>query len=401
MQLDSQEYHITWLGAMIALILQSIALIIKCGLFTGAGFIAASLILLNLSYFSQKKAKKFFSILLLLSEALAVILLPRWFMGVLALPVLSCCWFWNIRMCHFLNVIFSFGGWILELIFTHPEPVDAILHLGFAVLAFVLWEIVLTSLRRSALTHSRLNQALAAAAVEALEQRSLREEIAKNQKINENNARLEERERISRDIHNYVGHTLSAATVTLDAASLLVPSNTEKALEKIDSANSRVHEAISSVRSVVRTLDAEDDRIAMDDYLLSLEKMIDEFRSDTTYKVYHNFSQIKSQTRIPIQTASFLSSSLSELLTNGVKHGNADLFVITFVLDTGHIRLKVQDNGCGWGKLTLNEKKLRLANGFGLRKIKDYTESCGGSFEIESEDGFTVSLSLPFEEENT
>ena len=401
MQLDSQEYRITWLGAMIALILQSIALIIKCGLFPGAGFIAAGLILLNLSYFSQKNAKKFFSILLFLSEVLAVILLPRWFMGVLALPVLSCCWFWNIRMCHFLNAIFSFGGWILELIFTHPEPVDAILHLGFSILAFVIWEIVLTSLRRSALTHSRLNQALAAAAVEALEQRSLREEIAKNQKINEYNARLEERERISRDIHNYVGHTLSAATVTLDAASLLVPSDKEKALEKIDSANSRVHEAISSVRSVVRTLDAEDDRIAMDDYLLSLEKMIDEFKSDTTYKVYHNFSQIKSQTRIPIQTASFLSSSLSELLTNGVKHGKADLFVITFILDTGHIRLKVQDNGCGWGKLTLNEKKLRLANGFGLRKIKDYTESCGGSFEIESEDGFTVSLSLPFEEENT
>ena len=45
MQLDSQEYHITWLGAMIALILQSIALIIKCGLFTGAGFIAAAMFL--------------------------------------------------------------------------------------------------------------------------------------------------------------------------------------------------------------------------------------------------------------------------------------------------------------------------------------------------------------------
>ena len=289
----------------------------------------------------------------------------------------------------------------MQIVRTDITPLMALLYLGIIVAAFAVWETVIYFLYRSATTSEKLRQALTAAAVEALEQRSLREEIAKNQKVNENNARLEERERISRDIHNYVGHTLSAATVTLDAASLLVPSDKEKALEKIDSANSRVHEAISSVRSVVRTLDAEDDRIALDDYLLSLEKMIDEFKSDTTYKVYHNFSQVKSKTRIPIQTASFISSSLSELLTNGVKHGHADLFVITFILDTGHIRLKVQDNGCGWGKLDFNEKKLRLNNGFGLRKIKEYTEGCGGSFDIESEDGFTVDLSLPFEEENT
>ena len=73
--------------------------------------------------------------------------------------------------------------------------------------------------------------------------------------------------------------------------------------------------------------------------------------------------------------------------------------MITFVLDPHHIRMKVQDNGTGFGKISLNEKKLRLNNGFGLRKIRDYAESCGGNFEIESEDGFTVSLSLPFEGE--
>ena len=129
--------------------------------------------------------------------------------------------------------------------------------------------------------------------------------------------------------------------------------------------------------------------------------MTDEFKSDTAIKIYHNFKQEHPDARIPIQTASFLSSSLSELLTNGVKHGKADLFVITFILDTGHIRLRVQDNGSGWGDISLNEKKLRLANGFGLRKIRDYTQSCGGSFDIDSVDGFTVDLSLPFEGGNT
>ncbi len=401
MQIDSQEYRLIWSAAMLSLIGQGVAVVLLCDMLSGAALMAGGLILLNLSCFSARRFQCIFAFLMLLLETTAVILCPYWFIGLLAVSAITCTWLFNRKACHLLNLIFALGGWIMQIVRTDITPLMALLYLGIIVAAFAVWETVIYFLYRSATTSEKLRQALTAAAVEALEQRSLREEIAKNQKVNENNARLEERERISRDIHNYVGHTLSAATVTLDAASLLVPSDKEKALEKIDSANSRVHEAISSVRSVVRTLDAEDDRIALDDYLLSLEKMIDEFKSDTTYKVYHNFSQVKSKTRIPIQTASFISSSLSELLTNGVKHGHADLFVITFILDTGHIRLKVQDNGCGWGKLDFNEKKLRLNNGFGLRKIKEYTEGCGGSFDIESEDGFTVDLSLPFEEENT
>ena len=400
MRIDSQEYRMIWGAAMLSLIAQGIAITILFSMFSGVAIMTAGLILLNFSCFSGSTYKRIFAVLMIVLEVAAAIICPYWFIGLLAIPAVSCTWIFSLKFCHFFNLIFALGGWILQITRTEISPLMAVLFLCIVIAAYVIWESFFYFLRRSALTGDKLRQALTAAAVEALEQRSLREEIAKNQKVNENNARLEERERISRDIHNYVGHTLSAATVTLDAASLLVPSDKEKALEKIDSANSRVHEAISSVRSVVRTLDAEDDRIALDDYLLSLEKLIDEFKSDTAYKVYHNFSQIKSKTRIPIQTASFLSSSLSELLTNGVKHGHADLFVITLILDTGHIRLKVQDNGSGWGKLDFNEKKLRLNNGFGLRKIRDYTEGCGGSFEIESEDGFTVNLSLPFEEEN-
>lgn len=387
--------------AMLTCTGQSLALLLLCNPFIGTAFFAGSLVLLNLCCFLENTPQRVFSGVLLLVEILSVLLLPRWYMGVLALPAVSFALIGHEKVLRAFTCILPLGAEALHIAKVRPELIPALLYLGLSLLIAILWQGVLYVYYSSRNTHEKLNQALTAAAVDALEQRSLREELAKNQKINENNARLQERERISRDIHNYVGHTLSAATVTLDAASLLVPSDQEKALEKIDAANSRVHEAISSVRSVVRTLDAEDDCIGTRDYLLSLEKMTDEFKTDTQIKIYHNFSQEHPDARIPISTASFLSSSLSEILTNGVKHGNADLFVITFVLDMGHIRLRVQDNGTGWGDISLNEKKLRLANGFGLRKIRDYTESCGGSFSIDSKDGFTVSLSLPFKGGNT
>ncbi|MBR5058790.1 MAG: hypothetical protein IKX04_09515, partial [Clostridiales bacterium] len=322
MQIDSQENRIMWYCAMLALTGQSVALLLLCNPFVAAAFFAGSLILLNLSCFLSGTPKKCFSALLILLEIAAVILLPRWFMGALSLPAVSIAIINYKKILRVTCFVLSFGAAVLHIVKLRPDVVSALLYIGFSVAAFVFWLIVLYLYSNTVATQAKLNQALTAAAVEALEQRSLREEIAKNQKINENNARLEERERISRDIHNYVGHTLSAATVTLDAATLLVPSDQDKALEKIDAANSRVHEAISSVRSVVRTLDAEDDCIETADYLLSLEKMVDEFKTDTAIKIYHNFKQEHPDARIPIQTASFLSSSLSELLTNGVKHGN-------------------------------------------------------------------------------
>ncbi|MBR5975525.1 MAG: hypothetical protein IK020_10135 [Clostridiales bacterium] len=400
MQSDTQEKRIMWYAAVLALLGQCVALAVSGRIPHAVVLFVLNITFLNLTFFSENK-RTVFPYLILATEVAAVVLGARWYIGVLALPVITLPFFTNRKILRLIGVLLLVGGLSLHIYYSRPDAVTLLIRAGATVLFYVAWEGLLALLAHTAETNEKLNLALTAAAVDAMEQRTLREEIARNQKVNENNARLEERERISRDIHNYVGHTLSAASVTLDAATVLVPNDQAKALEKIDVANSRVHEAISNVRSVVRTLDAEDDRIALDDYLLSLEKHIEEFKMDTSIKVYHNFSQIKSKTRIPIQTASFLSSSLSELLTNGLKHGHANLFVITFVLDGTHIRLKVQDNGFGWGKISLNEKKLRLANGFGLRKIRDYTESCGGSFEIESEEGFTVSLSLPFEEEHS
>ena len=396
MQSDTQMKRAVWYAAAMSVLGSAIALIALHKLPLAVVLFTMELILLNASYFMERK-NHLIPVLILALELAAVVLGARWYLGVLALPVITLPFFSERRLLRLLGLLLTAGALVLHLLSARPDFITGLLFSGAAILSYALWEGLLALLVHLNATQEKLNLALTAAAVDAMEQRTLREEIAKNQMVNENNARLEERERISRDIHNYVGHTLSAATVTLDAATVLVPSDQAKALEKIDVANSRVHEAISNVRSVVRTLDAEDDRIALDDYLLSLEKRVDEFRMDTSIKVYHNFSQVKSQERIPIRMASFLSSTLSELLTNGVKHGHADLFVITFVFDGGHVRLKVQDNGCGWGKISLNEKKLRLANGFGLRKIRDYAQSCGGSFEIESEDGFTVSLSLPFE----
>jgi signal transduction histidine kinase len=240
-----------------------------------------------------------------------------------------------------------------------------------------------------------LDRVVKISTLDSLSERSLREELAKRKALDEANARLMERERISRDIHNSVGHTLSAATVTLDAAQLIVDKDTKLAAKKMGQANVRVHEAIDSIRSAVRTLDSEDDTLLISDYVASLSESVTNFKMDTDIKVHHNLMQIEDKGKIYIGTAAFLSGALNELLTNGIRHGGADVFVVVLSLDSNNISLKVQDNGTGWGDISYEEKQMKLQEGYGLRKLRDHARSLGGEMEIEGSDGFVVSISLP------
>lgn len=397
MQIESMEKRIVWYAAITGIIAQSVLLIVFRSFYFCTGYFFLAMLLLNLAFFLEGKPATACRILLLASAFGVVVLCPKWYMGALGLLLISGVLSEKTALCRTFEILLCLTSFGLYLYMEKPELIQGLVAFLILVLCYLLWEGILVLFRHYAESERKLQSALTAAALDAMEQRNLREELAKNQILNEHNARLEERERISRDIHNSVGHTLSAATVTLDAATMLVPSDQERAIEKIDVANSRVHEAISSVRSVVRTLDAEDDRVDLRDYMKSLENMVSEFMMDTDIKVYHNFAQIDQEARIPITVASFLSSSLSELLTNGVKHGEARIFVVTFLYDEKNVRLKVQDNGTGWGDISAIEKKVRLQNGFGLRKMIEHAEKCGGACTIESNEGFTVSISLPLE----
>lgn len=305
-----------------------------------------------------------------------------------------------------VNVFFvaGFAYWSRRLT---PEKMGVGGYIAVAglIIFAVVWSLGVYWLFKYFEMNSNLEKALKSSALDAMNERQLRMEIAESKNMAEENARLEERERISRDIHNAVGHTLSAATVTLDAAQMLMDTDTSKANQKIDQANERIHEAIGSVRSVVRTLDAEDDCVLVEDYVNSLKELIRNFTLDTEIKVHHNLDLVAAEERrrqqtsgsagkIHIARAAFISSSLSELLTNGVKHGGATVFVVLMTLDSTHIGIQVSDNGTGWGDISYEEKQAKLRNGFGLRKMSDYVKVNGGTFDVDGSEGFCVRMDM-------
>ena len=165
MRIDSQEYRMIWGAAMLSLIAQGIAITILFSMFSGVAIMTAGLILLNFSCFSGSTYKRIFAVLMIVLEVAAAIICPYWFIGLLAIPAVSCTWIFSLKFCHFFNLIFALGGWILQITRTEISPLMAVLFLCIVIAAYVIWESFFYFLRRSALTGDKLRQALTAAAV--------------------------------------------------------------------------------------------------------------------------------------------------------------------------------------------------------------------------------------------
>lgn len=239
----------------------------------------------------------------------------------------------------------------------------------------------------------RENEKLTASNVSELHEKRLNEQLVMQNYLAEKNARLIERENISRNIHNSVGHSITAAIMTLDAADVLYDERPEEARKRMNDANNRIRGSLESIRRAVRVLDEESGEILSGDLKSEMENVINEFVMDTDIRVDQNFSQLMDDIKIPHDHAVFLTGALQELLTNGVKHGSASEFVVILLGDTAHIRLEVSDNGHSdfdW----LNSKS-RIENGFGIRKLISYAEKCGGKTSFKNDNGFKGMIELP------
>lgn len=237
------------------------------------------------------------------------------------------------------------------------------------------------------------DEKITASNISEMHEKRLNEQLVKQNFLAEKNARLVERENISRNIHNSVGHSITAAIMTLDAADVLYDVRPEEARKRMKDANERIRGSLESIRRAVRVLDEDSTEILAGDLKYEMENVINEFAMDTNIRVDQNFSQLMEDIKIPNDHAVFLTGALQEMLTNGMKHGNASEFVVILLGDTAHVRLEVSDNG--HSDFDLQNSKSRIETGFGIRKIISYAGKCGGKTEFVNENGFKGMVELP------
>lgn len=302
--------------------------------------------------------------------------------------------FYELRLKKSLLPLLPAGIFFVSHIFHSPDSLPAIICstlflLGISEIIYIVEHFISNYI----FIQNQMTHAIRATAVNELFEKKLNQELTIKNYLAEKNARLEERENISRNIHNSVGHSITAAIITLDAADLLFDTAPWQAREKMKLANERIRTSLQSIRHAVRVLDKENSMVYIEDLICELTTAAENFMLDTAIKVHMLPPDADISQELPLEYTEFLTGALQELLSNGVRHGNADAFTVNLTADSRHIKLHVCDNGTS-DFSQINQQE-RIEHGFGLKKLLSYAKRCGGYAVFTNKNGFQSEITLP------
>jgi two-component system sensor histidine kinase DesK len=197
-----------------------------------------------------------------------------------------------------------------------------------------------------------------------------------NQEI-EQLAKVAERERIARDLHDVLGHTLSVITLKSELAGKLIDRDPERARKEIREVEETSRQALSEVRDAIRGYRAQGlvAELAQAKSTLETAGVTVQCDAATTMK-------------LPAVQESVLSLAVREAVTNVVRHAQARSCRLRLEQYNGSCRLEIHDDGRGSSN----------GEGNGLRGMRERVEMLGGTLNRETETGTTLTITLPLKD---
>jgi len=177
-------------------------------------------------------------------------------------------------------------------------------------------------------------------------------------------AAVGERERIGRDLHDLLGHTLSMVALKADLAARLVERDPAGAQREIGEVGGIARDALAQVRQAVSGIRAAGlaAELASARLLLETDGVTFDYRLDDT---------VAGAGLLPeVETA--LAMTLREAVTNLQRHAHAHAAQAIFSHDGDAIRLQVRDDGRGGA----------LVPGNGLSGMRERIEALGGQLRV-------------------
>lgn len=211
------------------------------------------------------------------------------------------------------------------------------------------------------------------------EQRRLNSELRATRALLAESTRIAERVRIARELHDLVGHHLTALTLNLEVASHLVDGN---AKDKVRQAQSVAKLLLSDVREVVGQMRDE----AEIDLGSALRSLIEGVPTPKVVMDLPDDFRVEDARR-----AHVLLRCTQEILTNTIRHARAETLWLRFAREAdGALTLRSRDDGVGADA---------VAAGNGLSGMRERLNEFGGSLDIDTAPGrgFALAATLPME----
>ena len=208
---------------------------------------------------------------------------------------------------------------------------------------------------------------------------------------------VEERSRIARDLHDTLGHNMTALIMQLQMTEHLMGEDRKRAETLLADALKSARESLTGIREVVETLRGEKLSIeAAKNPVEQVRRLTDAFANKTGAVIRFEADGVENFALDPKNTGVnvALYHIVQEALTNAVRHGKATEIQVSLECMKEEIRFSVSDNGNGL------ENPENIVEGFGLKGIKERVQAHGGQLQYKSEGGFTVWGNLCLEDKN-
>jgi signal transduction histidine kinase len=198
-------------------------------------------------------------------------------------------------------------------------------------------------------------------------------------------AKQEERNRISTDMHDELGSGVTAIRLMSE---IMRTKMKEKTLPEVDKISNSANELHSKMNTIIWTMSSSNDRL--DNLVAYIRSHAFEFLENTNIDCHFKNPEHIPAIEISGEKRRNIYLCIKETLNNMMKYSKATELWIEVNIILSKLEITVQDNGVG-----INKEKLREF-GNGLANMQKRMESIGGTFSIENKNGtqsvFTVPL---------
>ena len=208
------------------------------------------------------------------------------------------------------------------------------------------------------------------------EQRQLNTELRATRVLLAESARVNERTRISRELHDLLGHHLTALSLNLEVAGHITEG---RAQEHVHQAHTLARLLLTDVREAVSQLRGS----GAIDLAAALRPLAEQVPSLDIHLDVSSPLNVEDP-----EGAHVLLRCTQEIITNAIRHAGARNLWITARSEAGGVVLEARDDGVG-------AEALRVGNG--LRGMRERLQQCGGDLQIQTRrgEGFCLRASVP------
>ena len=200
----------------------------------------------------------------------------------------------------------------------------------------------------------------------------------------------QERNRLARELHDVLAHTLSGVAVELEGLRAMMHRDPQQASALLDHSLRAIREGLTETRRALQELRAK----PLEDLglVLAVKSLAESYASRSDFQLELDVDPEPGEYPVYLQQSAYRIAQ--EALANVADHAQAKNVWLRLRQDHGQLMLSIRDDGCGFAPDVTGKE-----NHFGLLGMHERAEMAGGKLSVESQPGKGTQVTFRFGEE--